>query len=169
MSENSLEFIERMEAIVATHHPGTLVTLNTETYDRLRGGTDYEVDYEQWQRSPDEGGHLTTTHSSQENLMVYEETIGDIVRQELNEERFNRKHIDAKIRTSIEANPVMQEKLKDGVAMVRAYMAPATPYYESKATVGERLRGPLGLWDVNETFIDNNMQLVLDRLKEYYA
>ena len=39
----------------------------------------------------------------------------------------------------------------------------------TKETVNERLRGPLGLFDTKETFIDNNMQLVLNRLKEYYA
>lgn len=39
----------------------------------------------------------------------------------------------------------------------------------TKDTVHERLRGPLGLFDTKETFIDNNMQLVLARLKEYYA
>ena len=39
----------------------------------------------------------------------------------------------------------------------------------TKETVNERLRGPLGLWDSNETYIDNNMQLVLDRLHEYYG
>ena len=39
----------------------------------------------------------------------------------------------------------------------------------TKDTVGERIRGPLGLWANNETFIDNNMQLVLNRLNEYYA
>lgn len=39
----------------------------------------------------------------------------------------------------------------------------------TKDTVNERLRGPLGLFDTKETFIDNNMQLVFDRLKEYYA
>lgn len=39
----------------------------------------------------------------------------------------------------------------------------------TKDTVHERLRGPLGLWDTKETFIDNNMQLVLNRLHEYYA
>jgi hypothetical protein len=39
----------------------------------------------------------------------------------------------------------------------------------TKDTVNERLRGPLGLFDTKETFIDNNMQLVLDRLHEYYA
>ena len=39
----------------------------------------------------------------------------------------------------------------------------------TKDTVGERLRGPMGLFDTKETFIDNNIQLVLDRLDEYYA
>ncbi len=39
----------------------------------------------------------------------------------------------------------------------------------NKETVNERLRGPLGLFDTKETFIDNNIQLVLNRLKEYYA
>lgn len=39
----------------------------------------------------------------------------------------------------------------------------------TKETVNERLRGPLGLFDTKETFIDNNMQNVLNRLKEYYA
>lgn len=38
----------------------------------------------------------------------------------------------------------------------------------TKETVNERLRGPLGLFDTKETFIDNNMQLVLDRLHSYY-
>jgi len=39
----------------------------------------------------------------------------------------------------------------------------------TKDTVNERLRGPLGLFDTKETYIDNNMQLVLDRLHEYYS
>lgn len=38
----------------------------------------------------------------------------------------------------------------------------------TRDTVGERLRGPLGMFETKETFIDNNMQLVLDRLKDYY-
>ena len=38
----------------------------------------------------------------------------------------------------------------------------------TKDTVGERIRGPMGLFSAKETFIDNNMQLVLDRLEEYY-
>lgn len=39
----------------------------------------------------------------------------------------------------------------------------------TKDTVNERLRGPLGLFSTQETYIDNNMQLVLNRLHEYYA
>jgi hypothetical protein len=39
----------------------------------------------------------------------------------------------------------------------------------TRDTVGERLRGPLGMFETKETFIDNNMQLVLNRLHEYYA
>lgn len=39
----------------------------------------------------------------------------------------------------------------------------------TKATVGERIRAPMGMWDINETYIDNNIQFVLDRLHEYYS
>lgn len=38
----------------------------------------------------------------------------------------------------------------------------------TKDTVNERLRGPMGLWDTKETYIDNNTQLVINRLREYY-
>jgi hypothetical protein len=39
----------------------------------------------------------------------------------------------------------------------------------TRETVHERLRGPLGMWTNGETFIDNNLQLVLDRLQTYYG
>lgn len=39
----------------------------------------------------------------------------------------------------------------------------------TKETVGERLRGPLGMFDTNETYTDNNAQLVMNRLHEYYT
>ncbi len=39
----------------------------------------------------------------------------------------------------------------------------------TKDTVNERQRGPLGLFDTKETFIDNNIQLVLNKLRDYYA
>lgn len=39
----------------------------------------------------------------------------------------------------------------------------------TKDTVHERMRSPMGLFADTETFIDNNIVLVLDRLHEYYA
>lgn len=39
----------------------------------------------------------------------------------------------------------------------------------TKDTVNERLRGPMGLFGHNETYIDNNVQQVIDRLHQYYA
>jgi hypothetical protein len=38
----------------------------------------------------------------------------------------------------------------------------------TKETTNERIRGPLGLWDNQETFIDNDMQKVFNRLHTYY-
>lgn len=38
----------------------------------------------------------------------------------------------------------------------------------TKETVGERIRGPMGMWSHEETYIDNDLQLVFDRLHEYY-
>lgn len=62
--------------------------------------------------------------------MKHEETMRDIVLQELNEQRFNRKHIDVKIRTEIEASPVMVAKLEQGVELVDTYIK--GKYYDSK-------------------------------------
>lgn len=39
----------------------------------------------------------------------------------------------------------------------------------TKETVNERIRASIGMWDVKETFIDNNAQLLLDRLHKYYG
>lgn len=36
-------------------------------------------------------------------------------------------------------------------------------------TVQERMRGPMGMFDDNETFIDNDINLVLNRCQEYYG
>jgi len=60
------------------------------------------------------------------------ETMRDIILQEMNEEHYNRKHIDTKIRAAIEANVDMQAKLLQGAELVKAYMAPVVPYYQSK-------------------------------------
>lgn len=39
----------------------------------------------------------------------------------------------------------------------------------TKASSGEKIRSPQGMWDKSETFIDNNMQHVVDRLVAYYG
>lgn len=39
----------------------------------------------------------------------------------------------------------------------------------TKATTGERIRSPMGLFSKNETYIDADAQLLLDHLKAYYA
>ena len=38
----------------------------------------------------------------------------------------------------------------------------------TKDTVNERIRSPMRMWSVKETYIDNNLQHVLNRLHEYY-
>jgi hypothetical protein len=39
----------------------------------------------------------------------------------------------------------------------------------TKETINERIRGPLGMWDTKETFIDNDAQFLIDQLTAYYA
>lgn len=39
----------------------------------------------------------------------------------------------------------------------------------TKATVGDRIRSPFGLFSDDETYIDNDAQLVIDQLVGYYA
>jgi hypothetical protein len=58
------------------------------------------------------------------------ETMKHIVLQEMNEEHYNRKHIDTKIRAAIEAHPDMQDKLKQGAELVQEYLEGS--YYASK-------------------------------------
>jgi hypothetical protein len=39
----------------------------------------------------------------------------------------------------------------------------------TKATVGERIRSPMGLFSKDQTFMDNDCQILLDHLKEFYG
>lgn len=39
----------------------------------------------------------------------------------------------------------------------------------SKKTLGERIRSPMGMFSVKETYIDSDAQILLDHLKEYYG
>lgn len=58
------------------------------------------------------------------------ETLRQVVLQEMNEERYNRKHIDTKIRNEILANPDMVRRLDHGEQLIEKYLA--GEYYESK-------------------------------------
>ena len=58
------------------------------------------------------------------------ETMREIVLQEMNEQRFSRKHIDAKIRKEILDNKDMQAKCIEGERLVKEYMEGT--YYASK-------------------------------------
>ena len=39
----------------------------------------------------------------------------------------------------------------------------------TKETINERIRGPMGMWSVQESYIDNNIAFVNQRLNEYYS
>ena len=65
--------------------------------------------------------------------------IKQIILQEENEARYNRKHIDGYLRTAILDNPVMQAKIVQGTELVEAYMAKT--YYESKNKRIAQLKG----------------------------
>jgi len=39
----------------------------------------------------------------------------------------------------------------------------------TKETTGERIRGPMGLFEDHETYMDNDIQMVIDRLQQYYG
>lgn len=39
----------------------------------------------------------------------------------------------------------------------------------TKETVNERIRSPLGMWDRKETFIDNDIEKVFERVADYYG
>ena len=67
------------------------------------------------------------------------DTHRQIMLQEMNEERFSRKHIDAKIRAAILENPGMRQKLQLGELLVNEWMAGT--YYESKMKRIAQLKG----------------------------
>jgi len=39
----------------------------------------------------------------------------------------------------------------------------------TKKSIGERIRSPMGMFDRSETYIDNDCQLLVDRLNEFYG
>lgn len=67
------------------------------------------------------------------------DTIKQIVLQEANEQRYNRKHIDGYIREAIHGNQFMVDRLNEGVSLVKDYMSKT--YYASKMRRIEQLKG----------------------------
>ena len=86
--------------------------------------------------------------------------------------------IESFFSTVVSSKKVTTKFLKDG-----GYESPLLTYNEeeemlemkyvfqvklTKETVNERIRSPLGMWTVPESFIDNDLQSVIDRLHQYY-
>lgn len=63
----------------------------------------------------------------------------DLINQEYNELRYNRKHIDTKIKEAILDNPDMVAKMQDGIARIQQWMSGT--YYQSKMDRIAQLRG----------------------------
>lgn len=53
---------------------------------------------------------------------------------------------------------------EEAIGMKHVYQTRLT-----KETVNERIRSPMGMWDIKETYINNDAQLLLDRLRSYYG
>jgi len=86
--------------------------------------------------------------------------------------------IESFFTTVISTKKLPLTKLDDKVAKSPAYAVTAEDkalgfkyVYQTrltKETVNERIRAPMGMWNVKETYIDNNLQNVINRLHEYY-
>ena len=86
--------------------------------------------------------------------------------------------IESFFTTVISTKKLPLTKLEDKVAKSSAYTVTAEDkalgfkyVYQTrltKETVNERIRAPMGMWDMKETYIDNNLQNVINRLHEYY-
>lgn len=83
-------------------------------------------------------------------MHMHEETLKQVVLQEMNEEHYNRKHIDAKIKEAIEESSEMQAKLTHGVQLVQNYLDQAPGYYKSK----QQRVGQLGTMDLRSLVLE---------------
>ena len=86
--------------------------------------------------------------------------------------------IESFFSTVISTKKMSLEKLDDKVAKSKLYKITEEEkdlgfkyVYQTrltKDTVNERVRSPMGMWEPKETYIDNNLQNVINRLHEYY-
>lgn len=62
----------------------------------------------------------------------------DGINQQMNEERFNRKHIDVKLRNHITSTPTLMEKVEHGMALVHEYMTKHYTYTDDDGVIHNR-------------------------------
>jgi hypothetical protein len=79
------------------------------------------------------------------------DTLEQIQRQENIEMQYNRKHIDDRIRSEIESNLIMQEKIEQGIQLITEYMGKT--YYDSKNARIAQLQGMCLRTLVTEIFV----------------
>lgn len=91
------------------------------------------------------------------------EVLRDIVLQEMNELRFNRKHIDKKIREEIETNPDMRAKVEQGIVLLMAYKTGT--YYASKMRRVAQLDG----LELSELVMDLFVGIAYFQIPELYT
>lgn len=117
--------------------------------------------------------HILMAHTDTE----LDEQKGHNVSKVLLQGQVGKRGVDADFGIIVTAKQIPLRKLKgfdnpmltiteEEEAMGVKYVFQTRP---SKEGVGERTRSPIGMWSANETFIDNNVQYVLDRIEEYYA
>ncbi len=57
---------------------------------------------------------------------------------------------------------ITEEEVEDGIKHV--FVTRKTKDFQ-----GEKMRAPIGFWDRSELYIDNDVQLILDRMKSFYG
>lgn len=85
--------------------------------------------------------------------------------------------VEAYFSTVVMAKKVLLKDLKDNESELMEITAKdeALGYKHvfqvepTKKTAYERIRAPMGMWDDNETFIDNDVDKLIQRLDEYYG
>lgn len=70
-----------------------------------------------------------------------------------------------KLEDLVEGSPLLNITDKERlVGFKHVYQTEVT-----KDTLNTRIRGPMMMWQDNEVFIDNDIQMVIDRMDEYYV
>jgi hypothetical protein len=66
---------------------------------------------------------------------------------------------------AVEANPFLKiDEEEELIGVKHVFQTRLT-----RTTVGKRIRSPMGMFTREQTFIDNDAQLLLDHLKDFYG